>query len=576
MREFGLDWSPRAEVAASIVWDMMGRTGPSLTVAKICGLAVDAEDRGGHSSLPLSCIAGKCPSQLSAQFGAVSEIEVEAEEGDHPLPDAARLEQQLLECPCIVGRREGATPFVLEGGALYSRKAWRERLLSAEYLANALRPAPPWSPVTVPADSPLNSQQRAAVEVMLKHRFSVLTGGPGTGKTFTLAQALALVYPTNAALRVKLAAPTAKAGARMGQSIAAAKRQLGPAGERIPEEGLTLHRLLEPDYKGSFKRNAANPLECDWLIVDEASMMDRSLFASLVAALPAHCCLTLVGDCDQLPSVSAGTVLADCFAAARAVGAVGVLTESLRFRPDGTVAKLSGLVNAGDQAAAFVASLRESTRKPAREVTDNPVLWHEFPETQPAGSASWEGFLTRADEGFAAFLGVNGSDEAAACAALDLVGEFCILCALRRGRFGADAVTQALTKRYAHKHAPKPMLVTVNHKAYDVYNGEVGVILYGLPEVVWFPSRKAGEPPRTVPTALLPDLVPAWAITIHKSQGSEYKHLALVLPDEGTSPVLTKEILYTGLTRVKTGGQVDVWGGEKALLAAAGRSTERW
>ena len=275
------------------------------------------------------------------------------EEGDV----CRRLDEEefrlLSEVPEVVRVVDGQTPvedvtapFVVSGDLLYTRRNWQyERNVSEQIgrmAGNVLA-----SDVTLPDDgfySLLRKEQRDAVLAMCKSQFSILTGGPGTGKTHTIARAVKYLQDTNPDLRLALAAPTGKAAARMTESMAKAGVTAAPA--------TTIHALLGAQYDlVSFHHGRENPLSVDWLIVDEASMIGMPLMSKLLDALPDGCRLTLVGDVDQLASVERGHVFGDL---CRMTGvSISRLRESTRFPPDGDIARIAAAVNGNDPAEAM-------------------------------------------------------------------------------------------------------------------------------------------------------------------------------------------------------------------------------
>ena len=367
----------------------------------------------------------------------------------------------LSEVPEVVRVVDGRTPvevvtapFVVSGDLLYTRRNWLYERNVAERIrrmaGNVLA-----SNVTLPDDAfyaQLRKEQRDAVMAMCKSQFTILTGGPGTGKTHTIARAVRYLQETNPDLRLALAAPTGKAAARMTESMAKAGVTAAPA--------TTIHTLLGARYDlVSFHHGRENPLSVDWLIVDEASMIGMPLMSKLLDALPAGCRLTLVGDVDQLASVERGHVFGDL---CRMTGvSISRLRESTRFPPDGDIARIAAAVN-GNAPAEAMAILGAG-----RDV----VSYVDLSGAPAAAPAAWPGFVEMCRERFAAFAGSKDPE-----IALDRLNGFRILCALRHGPYGAERLNEFVRKLLG-RGCPVPMMITQNDRLQDVANGDVGVVM---------------------------------------------------------------------------------------------------
>jgi exodeoxyribonuclease V alpha subunit len=415
---------------------------------------------------------------------------------------------------------------------------------------------------------------------------AIITGGPGTGKTYTVARLLALLFataPDAARQRIALAAPTGKAAARLKQSIDKALGELADkVGERLPLRELTarmgpartLHSLLgaRPDTR-AFTHNAGNPLDVDVLIVDEASMVHLEMMACLLDALPPTATLVLLGDKDQLASVEAGAVLGDLCANAQAggyseetlayvreasgeeipaqfagrAGALAQQTVMLRHRRrfGGPIGQLALAVNDGDaEGAAGV--LRGA---------DGPVRWIEHAQ---------QGQLVQlAVTGYSPYLALMndgpGPDHAGwVKAVLQRFEAFRVLCALRDGEWGVDGLNTAIAQRLeaagllgrgGEWYVGRPVMVTRNDYGTGVFNGDIGLTLPDPARPgslrVWFLE---GDVVRSVLATRLRNVETAFAMTVHKSQGSEFRHTVLVLPKD-RGGFIARELVYTGITR---------------------------
>jgi exodeoxyribonuclease V alpha subunit len=400
----------------------------------------------------------------------------------------------------------------------------------------------------------------------VNNHLTVITGGPGTGKTRTVTEILRqlLGQPRGEQLRIALAAPTGKAAARLTEAIRPIRNDI---------EAMTIHRLL--GYRpGSpyFRHDASNPLDVNVLIVDEASMIDLALMAKLVAAVPADARLVLLGDRDQLASVEAGSVLADiCAAADNAApngplfGTVVALRRNYRFAESSGIFRVSTAINSGDADAAIAAF---------NEKVDQEAKWQPLPSSTKLASALRDHVVG----GFRSYLETKDPEEA-----LARLQQFRILCALRHGPFGAENLNALaeqiladarLLEPRATWYAGQPITITRNDYNLALFNGDSGIIL---------PDLEAGGELRAFFVSaqnrirrFLPSRLPAhetgFAMTVHKSQGSEFETVLLVLPEKD-APLLTRELLYTGVTRARK--RVEVWAVEETLRAAIGRRIQR-
>ena len=459
-------------------------------------------------------------------------------------------------------------------------------------------------------------QQIAAFTSVVK-KFCVISGGPGTGKTTTVAKVLALLLEQagDKKPRIALAAPTGKAAARLEEAVVAARKHLDcpeTIQEAFPTEASTLHRLLGT-IPGSpyFRHDGTRPLAVDAVIVDEASMVDLALLAKLIWALPPHARLILVGDKDQLASVEAGSVLGDIcdtgnphnFSGALSKFPVpgagnGIATspenparpsiqhcivelrDSYRFGTDSGIGAVSRAIKDGDADRAL-AILQDGSR------TD--VGWVELPRPELLPRLLREIVL----RGFTNFSDASSLEEL-----FGALQRFRILCALRRGPYGAVAFNNLVerilieAKRISSGqwYPGRPIMITSNDYELKLFNGDVGVIIADdwlslrqgrgvtpgtggkLESALYacFPARE-GEF-RQFPPARLPEHETVYAMTVHKSQGSEFSEVVLILPDR-ESPVLTRELLYTGITRARE--KVTVWGREEVFRAAVASTVRR-
>lgn len=507
-------------------------------------------------------------------------------------------------------------PLVLDGRhRLYLHRHWQQEHDVAGALLGRAQAQESVDPVFLRAalaryfpGRAADDRQCLAAALAVIRRLTVIAGGPGTGKTTTVARILALLVEAGRAAGsppvIRLAAPTGKAAARLTQSIREAKQKLhdnvdAAVVDAIPEDASTLHRLLGAlggDGIARYAHHAGNPLALDVLVIDEASMLDLGLVSAVLAALPAQARLILLGDRDQLASVEAGNVLGDICgistigspgattgwrpalcAQLRALGldpgisagddapAMGdslvALTESHRFRRDSGIGRAALAINAGEFDEQLFGDGNED------------VHWHSPSAAELA--ACVDALVSRY------WLRWRETDDPVE--ASRRFDEFRFLCALREGESGVGQINrlveQALSRRglvdpRERHYAGQPLLVTRNDYGVRLYNGDVGLVL---------PDAEAGgvlraffvQPDgsvRRVALNRLPAHETAYAMTVHKSQGSEFTRVALVLPPQD-APVLTRELVYTGITRARSGATI--WAPREVLARAISRRVLR-
>ena len=459
------------------------------------------------------------------------------------------------------------SPLVLIAQRLYLRRPYsaEQTILQSLQMRNAQTvTSPPQLPVLLDALFPdslhnRNSDlQRRACEVAAQGSFTLITGGPGTGKTTTVTRLLALLMRVaqdqGAALpRLKLAAPTGKAASRLTQSIGRSVQSLPPgyAFDVSTLQAGTLHSLL--GVRGNAWGRGVQRLEADIVIVDEASMVDLDMMARLFTAVPPGTRLILLGDKDQLASVEAGAVLAQLCQRTALASRIVTLTHSHRFSADSGIGQWADLVNAGDSEA--VLQLRQQLPVWGQQ-SSAPVQHLKVKRSTDAAfidcvTQGWTSWLA----GLQPVLQQQDCSDAQAQQLLDDLAAFQVLCALRSGPWGVEALNAQLQRALGFGSATwfsgRPVMVTRNDYALKLMNGDVGLCLWhrGLLRVA-FRDSEGGL--RWIAPARLEAVDSVFAMTVHKSQGSEFGRVLLVLPDL-SSPVLTRELLYTGITRAREG-----------------------
>jgi exodeoxyribonuclease V alpha subunit len=459
--------------------------------------------------------------------------------------------------------------------------------------------------------------QKIAVLTALLGNLTIISGGPGTGKTTAIVNLLACLLEENPDCRIALAAPTGKAAAAITDTI---RRRAAHLPERIigllPQKSFTVHRLLEVLPNGGFRHDAGNPLPIDVLIVDEASMLDLALATRLIEAVPISARIILVGDKDQLAAVESGAVFAELsadpfmsdarvglLAAACAVEAAAIqaprqpggagevagagkpagsgLTDSVvwlrknyRFAGDSPIGRLAAEINAGDAVAALT-RLRQGA---------DSLTWIADGAATPSKD-SQSALRSR----YAPYLEAWRSEVHHPGLVTAAFGRFRALCAVRDGARGTQAINRLVSawfrRELGHPLDPgapsdwypgRPVIVLRNDYVLRLFNGDIGIVLpdAGGNLMVYFPDPDSGSDSgfRAIPPVRLPEHETAFAMTVHKAQGSEFDEVLVMLPAE-PNRVLTRELLYTAVTRARA--RVTVMGGAEVVERTILTATER-
>ncbi len=574
----------------------------------------------GHVCLPLGCARRVLP--------AANDL----------IPPLKEWREKLLATP-LVGRPGEVAPLILDGkNRLYFHRYYKYEEIIAGKLLRRAEKSLEYDQERVTAlldslfpDSGPEDEQKNAVAMALRKPLVIISGGPGTGKTHTVARILAAILELNDTghengkknkpLKIGLTAPTGKAAARLEESIRKAKETI-PASitskEKIPEQAETLHRLLgyQP-ARGAFRYNSENLLYLDVVVLDEASMIDVVLMTALVEALAEKTRIILLGDHNQLTSVEAGNLFGDLCARRQRTedrgqngqqpkadiiitksnktkscylpltshspnakhqtilssvlcplspdkNTVVHLVKSYRFHDKSGIGLLAGAVNDGDMG----------------EVEH--ILDSEFSDldyADPLGHRQGREWLReRITKGYAAMAGASSLVEGFKC-----VEKFRILCAVRLGRSGTEEVNrfagQCLQREGwlesgTELYRGKPIIIRKNSYGLQLFNGDTGLLWTDERGqlMAWF--KRKDNSFLSVTPARLPKYDPGFAITIHQSQGSEFEEVLLVLPDEGDSRVLSRELLYTGITRARN--KLFILSRRNILLKAVSRRSERY
>jgi exodeoxyribonuclease V alpha subunit len=411
------------------------------------------------------------------------------------------------------------------------------------------------------------SLQRRAVEIAINKKLCIVSGGPGTGKTTVAARIIAaLIHVSESTPQIHLTAPTGKAAQRLQESLNDVKQTLNCSEKIIsamPHEAMTIHRLLKPKHQSPyFKHNQDNPLPSDVVIVDEASMIDLALMSKLVMALRKETRLIILGDKDQLASVDPGSVLGDiCSQSAQSSlkPCMVHLTKNYRFGESSGIYMAAQAVNAGNPGKAFNMIENNSTY--------NDIEWKDYQDIASIKKAlaeklSWQSkYLNYQTNPRQALMALN---------------TFRILCAVRKGPYGVERLNLSITEIMASKgliqpnrrwYHGRPIMITKNDHHIGLYNGDVGLIFKDREDQNVLKAFFVGSDNQL--KKYLPARLPAhetvFAMTVHKSQGSEFDHVLLVLPEK-LSKVLTRELVYTGITRTRK--FIEIWGTKNTLISA--------
>lgn len=592
---------------------MVAGDSPAMLLA---AASLSAEAGRGHVCLrleelqPERLFEGRFPALANAMWTASGE------------PDEAAWSALLLQHPAV-SNGTGATPLVLQQQRLYLQRMWQDEGQVAAFFINeknqsSLDLSEQNSEVLVdeenlrhildqlfgaPEANEINWQKVAAA-VAATRRIAIISGGPGTGKTTTVAKLLAALVQLQpeGRLRIQLAAPTGKAAARLTESLGQAAQHLDLSEaqrSQFPDEASTLHRLLgaQPNSQ-RMRHHQGNPLHLDVLVVDEASMVDLPMMARLIMALPAHARVIFLGDRDQLASVEAGAVLGDIcrfaeqgYSPERAAqltrltgcaiegvereGAASVrdslclLRKSYRFAAGSGIGVLAAAVNAGDSAAA-----RRILSQGMADVSSFPLN-----ETE-----DFHTLLTNCVDGYRPYLQAVSSGEPAA-KILKAFSQFQVLCALREGPFGLAGLNERVEQMLQRQglirrpsalsgkwYAGRPVMISRNDSALGLFNGDIGITLRNEHDELRVYFQLPNGEIKSVQPSRLPVQDTAYAMTVHKSQGSEFEHTLLVLPNHFL-PVLTRELVYTAITRAKR--QLSLYASEKVLALAIRTPTQR-
>ncbi len=566
--------------------------GPLSDVEKLCAVFTSLFLKAGHTALPLQ----KSP----AEWASLMDI---GDEFIRNLPDSP-IQQVDLEESKIIGGSNEITPIVLEDGML----AFRKNRTREAHILQRVRSQIGLSPANdfiskskkLLSDFFSNSNdhpdwQKVAVAMSLIKPFLIISGGPGTGKTTTVARILALHQQLHQnSLRIALAAPTGKAAGRMGEALQNELKNLGLSEqelEKYPKKAQTVHRLLSgTESRGLLPPVEKKVLQYDLIIIDEASMIDLNLMYRLLRHLTDSTKLILLGDKDQLASVEAGSVFADLcqknengfssetINTLRELGLQGefplreqsvlddsavYLTKSYRFDEKSGIGTLAGLVKEGIAKADYLTEI-----------------------TEKFGDIEHKAFQFSADQIKSITDSLIHQVQLAATISNpeELISHWkksAWLTVLRHGLTGSNRLNQLIEERIGTRRAVemenewyhgRPVIITQNDYNLGVFNGDLGVSVRDESGRLWVYIETGSQLKRIDPKRV-PNVNPAFFLTVHKSQGSEFDRVNLLLPQKDT-PILTRELIYTAVTRARK--QFTLFGEMELLETGIRRKTERY
>ncbi len=503
--------------------------------------------RQGHVCLP-----------LDASPGLLATID-----GDPlDLPEPSSWAQSIRRS----GLADGG-PLVLDDqNRLYLKRHWQlERDIARELAKRSVGLGLPERDLAEPLGrlfGEASSPARQAAERAVEHRISVLCGGPGTGKTTAVASILALLtelaITEGGAPKIALLAPTGKAAFRLGEAVAGAKQGLATS-ERvralIPDEATTLQRALGLRRHGvRFGRDSEIPIDADIIVLDEASMVDLALMRQLLVAAPTNARLLIVGDPDQLTSVEAGSVLRDLVRAGQTTwwtDRLTTLTETYRYEATQPLGQLVGAIQRGDRSA--IESLLNAPESDDLHFGPAKSLEAEI----DSAARRWRRVLT------AKTREAHFAERA----------RYVVLTPFRSGPFGTESLGRAIETRLGPgTNAVRPIIIEENMPELELFNGDFAFVVNRDDSAIAVLSRDSAQVTE-VAASRLPRHSPAYALSVHKSQGSEFEEVLVVMPD-ADAPLLTREMLYTAVSRARK--RIRIVGPPEVIMSAVSRRAERF
>lgn len=524
------------------------------------------------------------PPFSSATFDAAAKLLIQQlleamQEGNSCIPASA--EQTALLHHLVLDRSQqaqGTAPFIFENQQLYLYRYWQLEQAVATQIARIKSQA--ITPVNLSErDHNLltDPQQKQALEMVAKQGLNIITGGPGTGKTYTLAHMIAVLHEALPNIRIAMAAPTGKAAQRMQEALQKAlhseKLQAFELETLKQVQPVTLHRLLGLGQLGRPRFHAKQPLPYDVIVVDEASMLDLSLSQMLLAAVPDSARLILLGDADQLASVDVGTVLADLQQTSVLADNWVNLITTRRFASGARIGAMAHFIQQEHVPASVLNQFEQQVVAASElqvialdQVEIDQLQLQYLPEINPTTGLQLDPYYDQLMYGYQAYADAikqaqDQTDfEQYVQQAIQHFDHYRILTAIRHGDLGLNKINQQIEQRFLASvgklkqgdwYTGRPVMMTYNDYQLGLSNGDIGICFWREQEgqsqfEVYFPSLEKW----VLATRLPKSIKTAFALTIHKSQGSEFTHTAVVL-DQQAKNLLSKELIYTAITRAK-------------------------
>lgn len=551
-------------------------------------------NKAGHSCTPLPINAGKDKWQYFKNMWP-KEVQTVLEEIE---PELAAFAQKFLERKSAYVKNQS---FRFENNWLYSGKQWQEEqkiadVFEAGFLVDTQNTAliqEKWADIQQLLNEScgskehsyyLDESQKEAVLRSLLTKISVITGGPGTGKTTTahrILEAFVMLWPEEQPHlpKIKMTAPTGKAAARLMESMSS--QQLAPKisdlaiAIALPKEAVTLHRLLGMGIDAKPKFDAKNPIDADLILIDEASMIDQYLMKSLLNALKPTCRLILIGDRHQLPSVEAGAVFSQLYPKKQSDALLhksvdsflALLSQNTSIASEWAVAQLQKGHRSGAESGINKLATIMQNNEPIKEAL---VVYDDVELLNGNLKTIQQQLKLFVEQEKAAFNSIKTVDEA-----FEQIKKNQFLTVINKSKFGADSLNEFIFQEWASIAASLQhgMRIIIRQNDYEngLFNGEIGIYLKldnGTEPKFYFEGREAGSEPRAFLPQQLNKYDFAFALTVHKSQGSEYENVYLIAPDtKSRHPLFSKELLYTAITRSKK--QFTFYGDIKHFKTAA-------
>ena len=524
---------------------------------EIAGALTSHTLRQGHVCLDLSKIHSLSPGEFTdsnALEKLSSQLRSHTSVGD----------ETQTQCPLILSKAD----------KLYFHRYWHYEQNLIESILNRVQSTTDPSAKELSYSSELGADQQQAVKLATRSTLTLISGGPGTGKTTTVLYILASLIEENKKdpIKIALAAPTGKAAQRIQESLISGLSKLAisnTAKEQITPDTSTLHRLLGFQRNSAqFQHNQENPLPYDVVVVDEASMLDLLLFTKLLSALKPETRLILLGDSHQLASVEAGSIFGDLIEASRSNQSLQKhtveLKENFRFGNKSSLYQICEYIKEGDSKQSLQLLNTESEDLKLKGLPTTSRLAHELEKNF-------------ADH-FVSLTNLKDPGEA-----LKTMTETCLLTPLRKGPYGVEGLNTALEGIVRSRKSGasqgrhfngQPILITANNYIQGLFNGDLGIILESADEpealFAYFPDEQ--ESFKRYPISALPTFESAYASTVHKSQGSEYQHVVCILPAI-ESPILSRELIYTAISRSRK--SAEIWGQTESFIQAIENPTQR-